>query len=178
MTATETRAKRQKMVDWWIVVTDVAGKKFDASMGVLPPGDCNVMRTHRCDRKPDVQTQSWDRASGILVDDPIKVEACVSRAVMVKLSDPQRGPIYARKEAEARSVLSGDLAVLPFVLTAEATARGMTIAQLAALVLQRAEQDCEALAKAWGCQEAERFARQRRANRNPAIFEAATDDDI
>lgn len=156
MTATETRAERYKMVDWWIVVTDVAGKKFDASMGVLPPGDCNVMRTHRCDRKPDVQTQSWDRASGILVDDPDKVEACVGRAVMVKLSDPTRGPVYARKEVEARAVLADDIYTPPHVLTAEAAARSMSVEQLATLVLQRAEQDREAQAKAWGCQEAER----------------------
>jgi hypothetical protein len=156
MTGPVKHDQRQQMVDWWIVVTDVAGKKFDASMSVCPPGDCNVMRTHRCDRKPDVQTQSWDRATGQLVDDAEKLEACAGRAVMVKLSDLTRGPVYGRKEVEARAVLAGDATIAPHVLTAEAAARGMSVEQLAALVLQRAEQDCEALAKAWGCQEAER----------------------
>lgn len=156
MTGQARHDLRKKMVDWWIVVTDVAGKKFDASMSVCPPSDCNVMRTHRCDCKPNVQTQRWDRVSGMLVDDPDKVEACVWRAVMVKLSDPARGPVYARKEIEARAIMSGDITTPPHVLTAEAAARGMSLEQLATLVLQRAEQDCEALAKAWGYQEADR----------------------
>ena len=123
------------------------------------------------------QTQSWDRTSGKLVDDPEKFEACVGRAVMVKLSDPARGPVYARKEAEARDVLAGG--TMPHhVLIAEAAARDMTVEQLAALVVQRAEADRDGLARAWGRQEAVRVASQRTRNRITDNFEAATNGNI
>lgn len=149
---------RARPEQWWIV-TDARGENPAALCSRSHPCS-NVMRTFAISGRPDWQKQSWDHAARCLIDDDDKQAERMHLAVIERLTEPNRAAMYARKEAEARAVLAGDTSVAPLILTPEAGARGLSVKQLAPLVIERAEQDRKALARAWGWREAKRVREQ------------------
>jgi hypothetical protein len=150
----QAKRKLRASMQWWIV-TDAHGQQ-PAALCCTGFPNSNVMRTHAISARPDFQRQSWNPVTRAMEDDPEKDLERRQRSIIDRLTEPERAAMYARKEAEAKAALDKDGSIAPLILGPEAEARGMSVAQLAALVAQRAEQDRRALAQAWGWIEAKR----------------------
>jgi hypothetical protein len=148
------RASRQQNFDWY-VETDARGKILQKVCQATVPV-WNVMRTHSGAQDIDANLHCFNIKTRTFEQCPHKMEVSFHRAILARLQDPNKAALYARKEEEAAAIVAGDVSIDALVLKPEADARGLKVLQLARLVLQRAQQDREAQARAWGWQESER----------------------
>lgn len=137
------------------VVTDVRGNMVEKLRQLLPPAG-NVMRVHGDCADVDINRQMFDVRKRTFLECPEKAAERRHRAILVRMADPALVAKYARMEAEARSQIARDGLVEPLVLGPKAAELGIHVRQLAPLVVERAEQDRDALYRAWGWQEAQR----------------------
>lgn len=143
------------MTQLWTILSDVTGEVLcptftTDSFGQHPkdkgwPWDAATQTATRIDAPADTASQLWD--GGAWVPDLAALRAraaeqidAEAEKVRSRFLTPGAGQAltYQRKEAEARAVLDDTSASTPF-LTAEAAAREMTVAALAAEVVAQAD---------------------------------------
>ena len=128
-------------MDYWIVYDEATGSvlwRGEGSSGVgayqqVPEGAALVVVPRQVIAKPEIDMDALRGTMALRID-------AEAEAVRQRFLTPGAGQAmtYQRKEAEARAWTADDAAATPF-LSAEAAARGMTIADLSAEVTQLAD---------------------------------------